>query len=240
MLKGVLFTLLVAQCTECGLYVPYSCWNMTDRYCSSCSYLTNSCNSCWNSWLDDHRGICRPPSLNITGCITYETFNRCGMCNAGYYLTSKGSCRPYDSSNTTCAFGNETACTYCTSNLIVPNPQGICDGSISCPSKNCLYCTSSGCSMCLPQFTLWRGFCVWNRNYPAWQNCLTSTETTHCTSCLPGYYVNTNGYCVQGTGFNNGYGNIYGPHCWYCWSSSYNNVWKLVSTLAALLALSFL
>ena len=217
MLKGVIGLALFMGLYAAELYTPYGCWRGNDRYCSNCDIENNICRECWNSFIDSRRGICRPPALNITGCVKYDSFNTCGECDQGYYLSDKGSCRGLDPQSP-CATGREAACWTCKNSLYVPNANGECDNATRCAKANCALCTAAGCQRCLDGFTNYLGECVSNRNYPAWQNCAASRFTNFCTSCRGGYYQDAKGLCLSGFGTTQEAGSIWGPHCWFCWS----------------------
>lgn len=236
--KGVLMFALMVGLGSCSLYTPYACWLGTDRYCSECNVAGNYCVQCWNSYRDNLRGICRTPALNITGCLQYETFNRCSNCDTGFYLTAKGSCREYEENPNGCATGTEDICYTCANTLYVPNAAGICDNSVQCGVTNCLSCRSNGCSRCLPGYTLFRGECVFNSNRPEWNNCHSSTETNFCSSCAMGFFQNSNGVCLNGAADAQTVGSIWGPHCWYCWNDSTAS--KAIAAVAASILLALL
>ena len=212
-------------CSSCntGYYPQYNPYiggiecRQCPNLCTSCTSNTN-CSSCTRStnWGTSCQHTCY-------NCATCSQSDGCSRCNTGYYRhydssLGGGVCKKCPDTCLSCSGDNN--CQSCKSGywgtaceIRCPNNCRECTSNLYCSSCKIghwgSYCQNScaGCksSVCDKLYGCSQG-CI-NGYYPQRQNnenhckkcmdaCQTCLNSSTCSSCLPGYYSNTNSSCI--------------------------------------------
>ena len=173
-------------CLQCSATSPASC-----AVCLPGYYFVNSTNNI--------RAHCMPCAAACLSCNSVN-ISICLSCYPGSFLAPNGSCISCASSCLSCNSINVTFCTSCASGSVLYN-NGSClpvSNEATC-GQSCASCMqqSNGtftCTICQPGFMMLQGSCV---SCPIGCAQCSISKLGICTSCLIGYYYNSNAQNCQ-------------------------------------------
>ncbi len=204
-------------CQNCGENPLYgsACLTCDDRQCTKCQfgyYIQN--------------GFCRacPIGTYCDGINIYTT------CPAGYYCDSTHMFKCTEKYNSSCISCDLTGCKKCdryyglSGGKCVLCDAGLKDKCFSCSTSGINVCDEGQCENHFLRDS--NGQCTIKCSSKI-NSCLRCSDTTTCTNCLYGYFINTNKKCTKCNISNCAYckNNISAdyPECQYCIGGYYLN-----------------
>lgn len=138
-------------------------------------------------------GVCTSVVSPVENCLYHLTAGTCQICKENYYLKDANTCVLKTVPN--CASYTKSACNLCNNGYYLNN--GACT-AVPATITNCFYYADSiNCHICISGFTFIGGACMLGTpNFvanPPIQNCAAfSDDAKTCSSCKPGFYLNSN------------------------------------------------
>lgn len=224
----------IGNCTKCS-YQFTSLFNFQSVLCAQCNSGFNLVNGFCVAPVSTTAIVCN----NQPNCGTCSFNNFCSICNAGYVLSSLGTCLPTQCNIPNCASCSANyICQACNngftlslgflsynfqpiSNLVTSLLTAQCvPSSITCKIANCAYCTQSGtCAMCAYGYD----FTSTNVCGPVCSvsNCLQCFEgaPTYCLTCKPGFALSSNNLTCTAYPFSCPGCQNFNTTCFYNWAS---------------------
>lgn len=180
--------------------MPAAC----DPGCMTCSAANPSFCSACNAGYYLSSGTCMACSVSSL-CMTCSSSNSgmCLTCFPGSSLSSSNTCVQCQSPCASCQNDNPSACTSCPIGYALQSNTCVSfstfNNTVQATLQNCAIAnTINGlgyCSLCLLGSTLTSGqVCA-----PCISGCLicTPSQITTCTTCTPGYYLNSQLNCTS-------------------------------------------
>ncbi|KAL4499512.1 hypothetical protein ABPG73_009062 [Tetrahymena malaccensis] len=177
------------QCEKCFDPNCLICSGKNQQDCTTCNsvkpYFLQDDHSCTDCNLDGYYKNSQQCSKCIQNCITCSDSSTCSMCSPGYFLNPSKQCEKcFDPNCQICSGKNQQDCTSCNSvkSYFLQDDHSCTDCNLDGYYKN-----SQHCSKCN-------------------QNCITCSDSSTCSKCSPGYFINASNQCEK----------CFDPYCLTC------------------------